>query len=257
MFRDKLVELPDYGRLIVVSDLHGNFTDYRRYLKIWDRDDEDCHIVFTGDMIHAMEGEDGSVEIIEDAMVKSQKYSNFHCLLGNHEWCHITGEDIYKAGVNLRRDFENLVSYRKGYIEPSLTSYIRFFKTMPYFLKTSNGLFISHSGPSRHITTIQDFHDIFREDYSSGKLYGFLWNRYAARHNGYTIADIDSFLEVVGSRFMVVGHTVVDSGYKIIGNQMVLSSSFYTSSKSYLDIDLSKEYESIGGLVEDVRLFDG
>ena len=55
---------------------------------------------------------------------------------------------------------------------------------------------------------------------------------------------------------MIVGHTVVDSGYKIIGNQMILSSSFYTSVKSYLDIDLSKDYSSMEDLIDDVKVLN-
>ena len=33
---DKLIELPDYGRLIVVTDLHGDLDDYNHYLSLWD-----------------------------------------------------------------------------------------------------------------------------------------------------------------------------------------------------------------------------
>ena len=39
MFNDKLIELPDYGRLIVVSDIHGNLEDYNRYVNLWDEND--------------------------------------------------------------------------------------------------------------------------------------------------------------------------------------------------------------------------
>lgn len=255
MYNDRLIELPDYGRLIVVSDLHGNFKDYKKYLKLWDRDDENSHIVFIGDLIHAIDGEDGSVEIVEDAMFKSQEYPNYHCLLGNHEWCHIVNQNIYKANRDLKSDFENLVSHKKGYMEPSLTNYIRFFKSMPYFLKTSNGLFISHTGPS-DIATLKDFKDMCYDNHSSFSLHGFLWNRYGARLEGYTISDVDYFLDLIGSRFMVVGHTVVDSGYKIIGNQMVLSSSFFTSVKSYLDIDLSGEINTIDDLIDNVKVLE-
>ncbi len=242
---ERLIELPNYGRLIVVSDLHGNCDDYKRYLKLWDKDDLDCHIVFLGDLIHAMDGDDGSVEIVEDAMFKSKEYPNYHCLLGNHEWCHVATRDIFKAGVNLRQDFENLVSHKKGYMEPSLTNYVRFFKSMPYFLKTENGLFFSHTGPSKRVLSIDDFNEMCGDDHFSSSLDGFLWNRYASSRKGYAIEDINSFLKIVDSSFMVVGHTVVDSGYKIIGNQMILSSSFYTSVKSYLDIDLSCEINSM------------
>jgi serine/threonine-protein phosphatase PP1 catalytic subunit len=254
MYNDRLIELPDYGRLIVVTDLHGNFKDYKRYIKIWDRDDPDCHIVFTGDLIHAMDYEDGSVEIVEDVMYKTQDYPNFHCLLGNHEWCHITNEDIYKAGVNLKDDFENLVAHKKGYMEPSLTNYIKFFKSMPYFVRTANGLFISHAGPSERVIWPNDFEDMCMDNHSSLSLYGFLWNRFGG-YKGYSTDDINNFLELVNSKFMVVGHTVVDSGYKIIGNQMILSSSFFTTVKSYLDIDLSCELNTMDDLIDNIKLF--
>ena len=256
MLMDRLIELPDCGRLIVVSDLHGNFRDYKRYLKLWDSDDLDFHIVFLGDMIHAIDGEDGSVEIVEDAIFKSGQYPNYHCLLGNHEWCHITTKDIFKAEINLRTGFENLVSHKKGYMEPSLTRYIRFFKSMPYFLRTANGLFISHAGPSDRISNIEDLRQMCEADYSSQALHDFLWSRYGEGFNGYVAADIDKFLNVVNSKHMIVGHTVVDSGYKIIGNQMILSSSFYTSVKSYLDIDLSKDYSSMEDLIDDVKVLN-
>ena len=194
MINNRLIELPDYGRLIIVSDLHGNFKDYKRYLRLWEKDDPDCHIVFTGDLIHAIDGEDGSVEIIEDAIFKSQEYSNYHCLLGNHEWTHILNKDIYKDGMNLKTEFEILVSHKKGYMEPSLTNYIRFFKSMPYFLKTSNGLFISHTGPSKYITSLDGFNLMCCDDHSSNGLYGFLWNRFDGRMDRYTIAETVNLL---------------------------------------------------------------
>ena len=53
---DRLIELPNHGRLIVVTDLHGNFDDYAHYLNLWDETDPDFHIVFCGDLIHGLDG---------------------------------------------------------------------------------------------------------------------------------------------------------------------------------------------------------
>ena len=47
---------------------------------------------------------------------------------------------------------------------------------------------------------------------------------------------------------MIVGHTPMN-GLHIIGNQLIMDSSFCTKTKYYLDIDLSKEYNDI---IEDV-----
>lgn len=243
MKNDKLIELPDYGRLIVVTDLHGDFDDYNHYLSLWDKNDPDFHIVFTGDLIHSIHEDDKSLEILDDAIKKSQKYPNFHTLLGNHEWAHIVNRNIYKNGEDLLWKFTNLISFKKGFVEPSLTNYIKFFKTMPYFLKTSNGLFISHAGPSDKIHSIEAFEKIFYGDYLNPILDDFLWNRYDSIY-GYTKDDITRFLDIIDSKFMIVGHNVVES-YKVYGKQMILASSFQTRVKTYLDLDLSKEITSM------------
>lgn len=244
MGNDKLVELPDYGRLIVVTDLHGNLDDYNYYLNLWDESDPDFHIVFAGDLIHGIDlSTDGSVEILDDAMAKSRQFPNFHALLGNHEWAHITNRNIYKLEKSLLCEFKNLVSFKKGYIEPHLTGYIRFFKTMPYFVRTTNGLFISHSGPSDKVKSNEDFDKIFKEDYSSSILHDFLWNRYN-KVTDYTGEDVERFLDIVGSRVMIVGHCPVES-YKVFSNQIIMSSSFNTKVKTYLEMDLSMEIDDI------------
>lgn len=252
MTYDKLVELPDHGRLIVVTDLHGNLDDYNRYLNLWDEGDEDFHIVFTGDLIHGIDEQtDGSVEIVDDAMAKAKEFSNFHTLLGNHEWAQMTNTPIYKNFRPQLLDFENLVAYKKGHIEPHLTDYIRFFKTMPYFLKTANGLFISHSGPSAKVHSIEAFNKIFESDYSSPILYDFLWNRYDSFYD-YTEEDVDRFLGIVGSKAMLVGHCPIES-YDMFGNQIIMSSSFNTEVKTYLDIDLSAEINDIRDIQRNLK----
>lgn len=244
MISDKLIEFPDYGRLIVVTDIHGNLDDYNYYLSLWDETDPDFHIVFAGDLIHGTDqSSDGSVEILDDAMARSKEFPNFHTLLGNHEWAHITNKNIYKLNKSLLAEFIHLISLKKGYIEPHLTNYIEFFKTMPYFARTSNGIFISHSGPSDKVKSIEAFDKIFQSDYSSPILYDFLWNRYTGCTD-YTKKDIDEFLETVGSKAMVVGHCPVES-YEVYGNQIIVSSSFNTEMKTYLDIDLSMEIADI------------
>lgn len=251
MINDKLIELPDYGRLIVVTDLHGNFEDYKQYIDLWDENNPDFHIVFTGDLIHSMEDDDGSIEILDDVIDKSKKYYNFHALLGNHEWAHVVNKDIYKNNENLLEDFTNLVSFKKGYVEPYLTNYVKFFKTMPFFVKTANGLFISHAGPSKEIDSIEKFNSIFDGDYSNPLLDAFLWNRYD-RFTDYNQVDVDNFLKVMGLKYMVVGHNVVES-YKAFGNQIIISSSFYTNVKTYLDLDLSQPLNCIEDLLKQLK----
>lgn len=252
MFNEKFIQLPSKGRLLVVTDLHGNLEDYEKYMDLWDCDDPDFHMVFVGDFIHAVSEDDGSIEIIEDVIDKFKKYPNFHPLLGNHEWSHIVESPVFKGFNNQTLDFENLIVEKKGSLEPYLSDYVEFFKSMPFFVQTENGLFISHTGPSRLINSTGAFNKIFDNDYNNKRLYGFLWNRY---DNDYSVEDVDRFLKVVGSNCMVVGHTVVDS-YFIYGNQIILSSSFGTMDKAYLDVDLSVPIDNMDVLmnfIEEMR----
>ena len=164
-------------------------------------------------------------------------------MLGNHEWADITKREIYKNQRPLLSGFKNLISYRKGCIEPHLTDYIKFFKTMPYFVKTANGMFISHSGPSDKVRSIEIFYELIDSGYSCPILHDFLWNRHD-RATDYTRDDVDRFLDIVGSKVMVVGHSPVES-YKVFANQIIMSSSFATKVKTYLDIDLAMEIDDI------------
>jgi len=63
------------------------------------------------------------------------------------------------------------------------------------------------------------------------------------------------FLKKVSCRFSVVGHTPVD-GYKIIGNQLILSSSLSTGRKCYLELDLEKDVndvECLTGMIKELK----
>ena len=84
MIKDKFIKLPSKGRLLIVTDLHGNLEDYEKYIDLWDCYDPNYHIVFVGDFIHSIDENDYSIEIIEDVIDKFKKYPNFHPLLGNH-----------------------------------------------------------------------------------------------------------------------------------------------------------------------------
>ena len=95
---NKIIEFPKFGHLIVVSDLHGNYDDYESYINLWNSEDSDSHILFLGDLIHSPYFNDRSIEILDDVIEKFKSYPNFHVLLGNHEWAHITHTDIFKGG---------------------------------------------------------------------------------------------------------------------------------------------------------------
>lgn len=249
----RLIKLPKKGRVLIFTDLHGNLEDYNKYLDKWDSNDPDCHIVIAGDFIHSIYKEDYSVEILEDIIEKYKKYDNFHPILGNHEWVHIANANLFKGNVNQKKYFEKLIVDKKSSLEPYLSNYIDFFKSIPFFIQTENGIFISHTGPSPKIETYEDYEYIVEDDdYYNELVFSVVWAR---PNKDYTEEDVSFFLDLVGSNVMVVGHTVAD-GYTIFGKQMILSSSFGSDEKLYLDIDLSEPIENMDDLIDNLKNLD-
>jgi len=237
---------------MVVSDLHGNLRDYEKYTQLWDGENPENHLLITGDLIHGDRYVDKSIEILDDAIAKFESYDNFHLLCGNHECCHILNKTIVKHGINLNKKFENLIDLYENspdlQINHSLDDYIDFFKKMGIIAKTENGIFISHAGPPTEIKTENIEKLINHGDYDSLEIRGFLWNRYYSVTNN----DIDNFLNLANSKFMVVGHTPVE-GVKINKKQLILASSYGTSKKAYLNIELSSNIETITDLEKTVK----
>ena len=223
-YNGKLIDLPMKGKVMIITDLHGNLSDLKRYESIWkDFLNENNHVIITGDLIHPMGlGSDYSIEVLELVMYYFKKYTNFHVLLGNHEWSHLSLRPVYKLGVDQRKDFELKVETRFGnrWIH-KMAEYRKFFDMLPIAVRTENKVFISHAGPSKNITSIDDIINIVDGDYNNRIMDDMLWNRYS----DFIEEDIDNFLNIVGCNAHIVGHTPVN-GVKIIGRkQMILSSS--------------------------------
>ena len=243
----RLIKLPKKGRVLIFTDLHGNLEDYGKYLEKWDSADPDCHMIIAGDFIHSIYKNDSSVEVLDDIIDKYKKYDNFHPMLGNHEWVHIVNVNVLKADINQKLDFEEMIVSKKSSLEPYLSNYIEFFRSIPFFIQCDNGVFVAHAGPSPKIKTCGDFNAIIEgEEYLEESVYYALWSR-PKKH--YIAEDVSRFLDIVQSNVMVVGHTVVD-GYKVFGRQMILSSSFGCENKMYLDIDLEKPINDMDDLIK-------
>ncbi|MBF4475425.1 metallophosphoesterase [Methanobacterium formicicum] len=248
-----VVKLPRRGLALIASDLHGNLKDFHKLLQIWQNTAvKDKHLIFTGDFIHAMgtKEADNSLELLEEIQLDCKKYPGFHLLLGNHEWATITGNPVYKGGVNQSLIFEKLLKDKYGSRwKVKLAEYSHFFKKLPVAVKTSNGVFISHSGPPENVKSLQQIMNITRRGYSANQsLFELLWRRY----HDYSKQDVDQFLEAVGCQAMIVGHTPVD-GYKLYGNQLIISSSYTKGRKAYVELDLKKDISNGGDLKKMVR----
>ena len=214
--RINLIEVPEKGEALVITDLHGNLDDYRKYESIWKLWDlNESHVIITGDFIHpAGYYFDGSIEILESLMDYHQNYQNFHVLLGNHEWCQLISQPIYKLGVDQAWDFQRKVQKRfTDFYKDKLREYNKFFRELPIAMKTDNRILVSHAGPSTFVKSIDDLIKINTETFNP-ILDDMLWRP----HYDFAAEDIHSFLNRIECNVHIVGHTPVN-GFKITGEK--------------------------------------
>ncbi len=248
---EKLIELPLQGKALIITDLHGNLEDYERYMDIWKEfKDKNNHLILTGDFIHSCDEDDGSLKIIKSLKRYFEHEKNFHVLLGNHEWAQITNESVYKGGLNQTRAFENLVYEKYGdKADNKMELYINFFKNLAIAVKTENKVLISHAGPSKHLKSVDDIKYLSDKDYSRNLvLYEILWNRNVECTRNY----LDQFLKHFNCNTSIVGHTPVN-GFRLNGNQLVISSSFGMGKKVYIELGLEEEILNGRDLLKTVK----
>jgi serine/threonine-protein phosphatase PP1 catalytic subunit len=251
----KILKLPPRGKALIITDLHGNKRDFLYYESLWKKYLKKGHqVILTGDLIHSLNPEyDYSIEML-DSVQKYCEDDNFHLLLGNHEWCHISEENIYKSGINQKKGFEELLYDRFGdEWERELKNYIKFFQKLPLAAKTNNQIIISHAGPPKDFTDLDELKNPSYQDYlHKEKLLGLLW----PRMDDFKRRNLELFLEYNDACFHVVGHTPVN-GYQVIyDRQLIISSSMSEGRKAYLELDLEMEIKHIDELVGMVRLLD-
>jgi hypothetical protein len=141
----------DAGVAMVVTDLHGNWDNYRRYrdrfLALRARDQADV-LIFTGDLIHS-EGPwetDRSVAIVVDLLALRADLGNrLVYLMGNHELPHLYGITLAKGQHVYTPRFEaSLGEHRMAIVD--------LFASLPFFVRTRAGVAICHAGAAAELS---------------------------------------------------------------------------------------------------------
>jgi serine/threonine-protein phosphatase PP1 catalytic subunit len=145
----KLLKLPDDGRLLVSTDLHGNLEDFETLRDVWARD-TDQHWLILGDIVHGPSDEaaaarpelcgyvDESPRLVREIASLCAEYPNVNVLLGNHDWSHIGGPTTRKFWTNEAAHLESIMS------TDEVEAMHRFFHEAYLFASAPNGLFFSH-----------------------------------------------------------------------------------------------------------------
>jgi len=281
-----------YGRLMIVSDLHGNGFDFRQILRVYGKlksEGKADYLVFLGDLIHAYPGKqkDESLEMIQELikMGANQKGSDVICLLGNHELVHIYHIPLHRGNLEFTSWFENRIRKNREEV-------VRFFMDMPFLLRTEGGVLVNHTGSSdryartkefdlnwfrqyshegeftAHIESIHTYNpqisSHFMDTAEGDYLWDVLMNGNERQYGDEYLKMIDDLLQFASAdrqnspmRTLVSGHIGVNYGAETIGaRKLRLCSSagcLRDLEKKYLLIDAEKTYANSMELLECCR----
>lgn len=283
----------DKGRIMLVSDIHGNKRDFdrvlTRYYALKEKNKVD-YLIFMGDMIHSYPNKnrkDESVAIIDKliSMKTNTDDGDVFCVLGNHEFVHIYNIELLKGKLEFSKWFEWKISKNRGL-------YINFFINMPLAIRTAGGVLIHHAGASNiyannsfNLEFIKNFkhnHESFRShldnintydpdigvEFMHTRLGEWLWSCLTTGNekefkNLYP-SYIDEFLSFMSSdrlgremNVLVSGHIAVDYGAEVISKkQLRLCTSegcLRDLEKKFLLFYAEKKYNSALELIEYCR----
>lgn len=159
---NKFVDI-NQGKLMVVSDIHGNWNDYQQAIQNFEelkaRGEADF-LIFEGDLIHGYPGYvDDSRRIIDDLIERgANQNSDIVTLLGNHDMIHIYHIMLQKGSLHFTIPFEQAIQDNRGI-------YMDFLKSMPFAVRTAGGVMLIHSGASAIIGTGQEINYGISFDY--------------------------------------------------------------------------------------------
>ncbi|MBI3243880.1 MAG: metallophosphoesterase [Chloroflexi bacterium] len=142
----RIIDL-DQGRLMVVTDLHGDYPVYCRYrdhfLALREAGQADI-LILDGDFIHndGPAPADGSLKIVLDLIqLQHDLGPALIVLLGNHEMPHIYGVTLGRGNAIYTPRFEMALGDRRPEI-------IAFFDSLPFYVRTRAGVTVTHAGAS-------------------------------------------------------------------------------------------------------------
>ncbi|MCB0037873.1 MAG: metallophosphoesterase, partial [Anaerolineales bacterium] len=136
------------GRWMVVSDLHGDGRLYKRFrnhfLDLHHKGEVDG-LILLGDLIHFTPREkqaDTSLDMVLDVIKLQKEYGDAVIYLcGNHELPHIYTFNLSKGTTEYSPPFEQALT-----LSGRRAEILTFFKQLPFYLRTSAGVSITHAG---------------------------------------------------------------------------------------------------------------
>lgn len=157
------------GRVMVITDVHGDWDIYRRYRDEFLDQKEKGNLqsfIITGDFIHNEDKRnDHSMDIIFDIMNLQRKYGSLSIvpLLGNHELPHIYGIILIRGESG-----ECTSQWEQAWTKLSQAdgqAVLNFFKSLPIYIRTKAGVMMCHAGASHSATLLNSMRILYELDH--------------------------------------------------------------------------------------------
>jgi hypothetical protein len=255
---ERLVELPDRGRLFVGTDLQGHLADFERLVSVFEeaaKGPGGAVLVLTGDLVHGPEIPEenwpeylGSHYRADSAalLARAEELAERHpgrvfYLLGNHEHAHIGGPVVSKFFADEAERLERIMGPKRA------AQVKRWFRSWPFVAVARRaGLCMLHAAPNAALRSPDELAGAALEPAGAlvdPVLAEILWARTASSERA------RDFLRTFDERLTVAvyGHDVVREGWAIDREPLLcLSTSFgcYDGDKVYLEWDLAVHAES-------------
>ena len=241
-----LIELGDFGNVIMTGDLHDHQRNYERLVNLANLErNPHTHLVLH-ELIHrshsAIPNLCHSYQFVaQAAALKARFPDQVHYLMGNHEMAQASRDEVLKNGQPMVQAL--LDGARDMYgadMEDVMQALDEFILSLPLAARTKNRIWLSHSLPSpRHTKTFD--HTIFEKPVThemiahNESLRALLWDR---RHSDEALAELSDRWNV--DQF-IIGHQAQETGFaRPLTNMLILASDH--NHGHYLQFDLAATY---------------
>lgn len=253
--------LPTQGRLLISTDVHGNYEDWSRLKSLFEAADDSTHWAILGDLVHgpsnaaalenpALHGfEDRSAEVVDEAGALAQAHpTRVHFVLGNHDAGHIGGTHTAKFHPD---EVEFLESKLTATQRQRLTT---LFENAQLALIAPCGVFMSHGSPGDALTSLSMLERPFPP--MSNAINETLWS-YGQRRDvtDRMLARISSETKC-SLKLVLHGHDRDESGWFTEGENQAQAVIFGAprENKRIVWLDLAARYESLADLREGIEV---
>jgi len=266
----KVAILPNFGVLLVSTDLHGNLRDYLRLIDLYEHEEAMGNqpiLVLTGDLVHGPHPDLNmpgawphylGTPYVDESRALLTHFEVFTrtaraiALMGNHDHAHVGGPVVAKFHDDEAAVFDAALGHDRSRL-------CRFMSTFPLVAVAPCGAVLTHGAPYATAESLDAFERLDYagyEDYSIQQMYssdvvgGLLWARSARPHQAQALLAATR-LDGDPNAFVAFGHDVVHEGYEVLGDEQICVSTSYglqDENKTYLRLDLSERYRSVRDL---------